>query len=47
MHNGELEKKYQVSHLTRKECFNKTWCDVLVMQIFRTWMKMLLHCGFG
>jgi len=26
---------------------NKTRCDVLVKQIFRTWMKTLLHCGFG
>jgi len=23
MHNGELAKKYQVSHLTRKECPTK------------------------
>ena len=26
---------------------NKTWCDVSVKQMFRTWMKTLLHCGFG
>jgi len=26
---------------------NKTRCDVLVKQMFRTWMKTLLHCGFG
>jgi len=22
-------------------------CDVSAKQIFRTWMKTLLHCGFG
>jgi len=26
---------------------NKTRRDVLVNQMFRTWMKTLLHCGFG
>ena len=26
---------------------NKTRCDVSVKQMFRTWMKTLLHCGFG
>jgi len=26
---------------------NKIRCDVLVKQMFRTWMKTLLHCGFG
>jgi len=46
MHNVELSKKYQVSPSTRKQA-NKTRCDVSVKQIFRTWMKILLHCGFG
>jgi len=22
-------------------------CDLSVKQMFRTWMKTLLHCGFG
>jgi len=26
---------------------NKTRCDVSVKQMFRTWMKTLLHFGFG
>jgi len=26
---------------------NKTRFDVSVKQLFRTWMKTLLHCGFG
>jgi len=26
---------------------NKTRCDVSVKQMFRIWMKTLLHCGFG
>jgi len=46
MHNGELAKKYQVSPLTRKGCPTNR-CDVSVKQMFRTWMKTLLHCGFG
>jgi len=45
MHNGELAKKYQVSPSTQMS--NKTRCDVFVKQMFRTWMKTLLHCGFG
>jgi len=48
MHNGELAKKYQVSPLTRKNVQQKwMWCTVLVKQMFRTWMKTLLRCGFG
>jgi len=30
-----------------KRMSNKTKCDVSVKQMFRTWMKPLLHCGFG
>jgi len=26
---------------------NTIRCDVSVKQMFRTWMKTLLHCGFG
>jgi len=47
MHNGELAKKCQVSPLTRKECPTKLGCHAYVKQMFRTWMKILLHCGFG
>jgi len=25
---------------------NKTRCDVSTKQMFRTWMKTLVHCGF-
>ena len=31
---------------TKRMC-NKTGCDVSVKQMFWTWMKTLLHCGFG
>jgi len=44
MHNGELTKNYTFN---TKRMSNKTRCDVLVKQIFHTWMKTLLHCGFG
>ena len=47
MHKGELAKRYQDSPSTRKECSTKLRCDVSAKQIFRTWMKTLLHCGFG
>jgi len=46
MHNDELAKMYQVSPLAQKVC-SKTRCDIYVKQMFRTWMKTLLHCGFG
>jgi len=26
---------------------NKTRCDVSIKQMFRAWIKTLLHCGFG
>jgi len=45
MHNGELPKK--VPSFTLKRMSNKTRCDASVKQMFRTWMKTLLHCGFG
>jgi len=49
MHNGELAKKYQVSTRTfnTKRMSNKIRCDVSAKQMFSTWMKTLLHCGFG
>jgi len=46
MHNGELGKKYEVSPLTRKGCPTKLGV-MFVKQIFHTWMKTMLHCGFG
>jgi len=48
MHNGELAKKFQVSPaLTRKECLAKPGVTYLLSKCFATWMKTLLHCGFG
>jgi len=48
MHNGELAKKYCTSFtFNTKRMSNKSRGHVLVKQMFRTWMKALLHCGFG
>jgi len=47
MHNGELAKKVPSFTFNMKRMSNKIWCDVSVKQMFRTWMKALLHCGFG
>jgi len=47
VHNGELAKKYQVSPLTRKECPTILGVMYLLKQMFRTWMKTMLHFGFG
>jgi len=48
MQNSELAKKYCTSFtFNTKRMSNKARCDVLVKQMFRTWMKMLVHCGFG
>jgi len=30
-----------------KRMRNRTTCEVSVKQMLRTWMKTLLHCGFG
>jgi len=46
MHNGELVKKLPTFTFNTKRMSNKTGCDVFVEQMFRTWMKTLLHCGF-
>jgi len=46
MHNGELPKKYQVSFQHEKNV-QTTKCDASVKQMFRTWVKTFLHCGFG
>jgi len=45
MDNSELAKN--VPSFTLKRMSNKTSCDASVKQMFRTWMKTLLHCGFG
>jgi len=50
MPKGELAKKYQVPPaFTQKECPAKTrhYISVKQKQMFCTWMKTLLHCGFG
>jgi len=38
---------WQKSTKFTKRMPNKIGCDVSVKQMFRTWMKTLLHCGFG
>jgi len=38
---------WQKSTKFTKRTPNKIGCDVSVKQMFRTWMKTLLHCGFG
>jgi len=48
MHSGELKKVGLPSFtFNTKRMSKKTRCDVSVKQMFRTWMKTLLHCGFG
>ena len=42
-----IGKKVPSFTFSTKRMSNKTTrCDVLVKQMFRTWMKTLLHCGF-
>jgi len=42
-----IGKKVPSFTFNTKIMSNKTRCDVSVKQMFRTWMKILLHCGFG
>jgi len=42
-----IGKKVPSFTFNTKRMSNKTRCGVLVKQMFRTWMKTLLHCGFG
>jgi len=44
---GWIGKKVPSFTFNTKRMSNKTRCDVSVKQMFRTWMKTLLHCGFG
>jgi len=46
MHNGELAKTYQVSPTLTQRMSSKTRCYVSAKQMFCTWMKTSLHCGF-
>jgi len=43
MYNGELVKKVPSCTFNMKRMSNKSRCDVLIKQMFRTWMKTLLH----
>ena len=47
MHNGELAKKTKF-HLQHEKNVQQNYrCDASAKQMFRTWMKTFLHCGFG
>ena len=41
-----IGKKVPSFTFNTKRMFNKARCVVLLKQMFRTWMKTLLHCGF-
>jgi len=43
MYNGELAKKVPTFTFNTKRMSNKSRCDVLIKQMFRIWMKTLLH----
>jgi len=47
MHNGEMVKKLPSFTFNTKRMSNKARCDISAKQMFRTWMKTLLLCGFG
>jgi len=44
--NGELAKSTKF-HLQHEKNIQQIRCDVSVKQMFRIWMKTLLHRGFG
>jgi len=42
-----IDKKVPSFIFNMKRMSNKTRFDVSAKQMFLTWMKTLLHCGFG
>jgi len=48
MHNGKLAESTKF-HLQHEKYVqeNDSRCDLYLKQMLRTWMKTLLHCGFG
>jgi len=48
MHNGKLAESTKF-HLQHEKYVQENYsrCDLSLKQMLRTWMKTLLHCGFG
>jgi len=47
MHNVELAKKTSFTCINTIKMYDKTNGHFPAKQMFRTWIKTLLHCGFG